>query len=167
MRQSLAFLLLACTVIFTGAFKQDANVLEGDLYYSFLKIGSFYGVPRAFADSVKGYLDTATIEHANNNRDIISQYAILKKENLLYSPFIYVKLNNDSVIVLYMNKKDYSNITRYRYKKLKAEHQKVHLRFSAKQLGPAMFACQLLIAADLTAGQTQQIQHKFKIEDYE
>jgi len=154
--------------MFTGAFKQDNNVFEGDLYYTFFQRGSLYGLSKKHANMLKTYLDTATIEHASGDTSIIKGYAILKKENLAYSPFIYVRLNNanDSLMVLYMNKADYARITPFRYNQLQANHQKVHLKFTAKQLGKGMFLCQSLISTDLVAGQTMEIQHKFKIEDY-
>lgn len=169
MKQPLAFLLLACVVIFNGAFTHDNSAFEGDLYYDFFRMGSHYTVPQKYADTLKTYLDTATIEHAKGDTNIIKGYAILKKENLVYSPYIYVRLNNDSnsIMILYMNKADYAHITRFRYKRLQAKHQKVHLKFTAKQLGNGMFACQSSISIDLIPGQTLQIQRKFKIEDYE
>ncbi len=160
----LMFFLFACV----SGKKKETTIIEGDLYFDFLRYGSFYNVPDSTVNKFKVYVDTVSREKLNKfDKELIYIYETLIRENLLYSPFIDLKINDDSIIKFYMNKKDYSEIKKHKVKELQNNTKKIIIKAEVKILGERMVFCEKLISAKRKNGRTHQ--HgggKLKIEDY-
>jgi hypothetical protein len=103
----------------------------------------------------------------SSDRRFISMYDKLRQENLLFSAFIELILNDSSKIYLYLDSTDYHKIKIYKRKNLIKSGQKIRIKVEGKDLGNGMFLCQKLISIEKINGQTYQIRSKFKIEDYQ
>jgi hypothetical protein len=93
-------------------------------------------------------------------------YETLKKENLLFKPYVELRLDNDSIIKLYLDQLDYDKIKIYKRQELQDSNKKITIKVESKNLGNGMFLCEKLISVGKVDGQTRQVQKKFKIEDY-
>jgi len=147
--------------------KQNQINLEGDLRFTFFRIGSFYNQPDSIVKDVTVYADT--VNKANLREDekrLLGMYDVLKKEKLQYSPFVNLVLDHDSLIILYLNKEDYDKIKIYHRKELISEHKKIRIKVSAKALGYNMYLCKQLVGVNKIDGQTGETERKLLIEDY-
>jgi hypothetical protein len=143
------------------------DTLTGDLYFSFFRLGNYYNQSDSVIKKFETYFDTLTIETANSgDKRLIKQYRLLKEKNLLYRPFVYLKVQDDSVITLYLDTLDYNQVKIYKRQKLQDDKKKVRIEASVTMIDTGLFNCEKLKRVDLVDGETLQRQKKFKIEDY-
>ncbi len=146
--------------------KEKPN-LEGDLYYTWLKLGSFYNQPDSLYQNYLDMRDSFGIEELRKQDAIgISHIEILEKQDLIKSPFIYIKTDSDSTFMVYITPEDYRPIIEYTYKNLIDNKQKIRLKLVTDQLTSKLQICKKVIAIEKIDGVTLQKQKKFKIEDY-
>ena len=144
------------------------DTLTGDLYFSFFRLGNYYNQPDSVVRQFETYFDTLTVEKANSaDKRLLKQYRILKEKNLLYRPFVYLRVKDDSVVTLYLDTLDYDRIKIYRRQKLQDDNKKLRIEASVTMIDSGLFNCEKLKRVDLVDGETLQRQRKFKIEDYD
>lgn len=147
--------------------KQESKILEGDLYYSWLRIGSFYNQPESIIEKVKLYADTVNRKTIDlSDLRTLKMYEILKQENLLYMPFIDLKLDNDEIVKIYFTTDDYEKIKIYKRQDLFDTKKKIRIKIEVRDLGFEMALSTNLLSVTKVDGQTFQISRKLKIEDY-
>ena len=155
-----SFLVFGCT--------KDYQTIEGDLYFSPLRFGSFYNQPDSLVCKFISYVDSVDQLNADEDvRKILTMYKVLKSENLQYNPFADIRLDNDSVIRLYLEKSEYDRIRIHRRKELQMSKKKIRLKVQGKDLGNGMVICKNLISIYKIDGVTLQVQKKYKIDDYQ
>src|SRR5690606_7963595 len=99
--------------------KADTQLMTGDLYFSFLRIGNYYNQPDSIVQFYEKYFDTTDFEKVNkNDRQLWTQYKKLKDLDLLYKPFVDISLKEDSVVRLYLDINDYDKIKIHKRKRL-------------------------------------------------
>lgn len=145
----------------------ESRKIEGDLYYDWLRIGSFYNEPDSIIEQVKLYTDTVDSRNLDSaDLKTLKMYKILEKEHLLYQPFIDFKLDNDSIIKIYFTNDDYEKIKIYKRQDLVDTKMKVRINMEVKDIGYGMALEKRIISLKKISGQTFQINPKMKIEDY-
>lgn len=162
---SLIVILMAVRI---NCIAQDsAEIIKGDLYFDFFRVGSFYKQPDSIVQKFKTYADTANPAYANGEKLLII-YNVLKRENILFQPFIDLKLDNDSLVKVYFSDVDiYERIKAFKYKELIERKKKVRLILKIIKLSDGMVLCKNLISANKVKGQTFQASRKYKVEDYQ
>ena len=146
---------------------EEKSNLEGDLYYTWLKLGSFYDQPDSLYHNYLDLRDSLGIEELRKQDAIgTSHIQLLEKHDLVKSPFIYIKTDSDSTFIIYMTPKDYKPITEYTYQNLIDNKQKVRLKLITEQLTDKLQICKKVISIEKIEGETLQKQKKFKIEEY-
>ena len=143
--------------------QDEKDVLEGDLYFSYLRFGSFYHQPDTIFRRFQAFANTAQMDRDSS---FLAQYQTLKRENLLYSPFVDLELKDNSIITLYLQPSDYDKIKIYKRKDLRTSRTKINIKARVKSLGNKLFLCEDLISIDRISGVTQPSNGKWKIEDY-
>ncbi len=161
-----SILLLATCLMGCECNRASTNI-SGDLYYSWLKLGSFYGHPDSLIDRYQAERDSLGWEAMVEQDSAGASYIKMLEENdLLTSPFIYLKKENGHVVTLFLSHRDYTGFTRFTYQSLIDEGKKVRLEVKADSLWQKIYICRGVISVELLAGQTLQRPGKFKIEDY-
>lgn len=160
-------LFLLTTVLLVGCnsaptTSSEGN-LEGDLFFSWLKMGSFYGHPDSFYTN---YLENREQVLINANPEIKAIHSILEKHELLKSPFVNLRIDSTQVIAVYLNEEDYKQFTRFSYAELIANEQKVYVSLKAQKIGNHMYLSEKVYSVKTVSGQTLAKQTKFMIEDY-
>jgi hypothetical protein len=146
---------------------QETRQIEGDLYFDWLGIGSFYNEPDSIIERVKLYADTVDSKMLDpSDLKILKMYETLQKADLLYQPFIDLKLDNYSIIKVYFTNDDYEKIKINKRKDLLNAKMKIRIRMEVKDLGYGMVLDKKLLSLQKVPGQTSQINPKMKIEDY-
>lgn len=139
--------------------------IEGDLHFSFLRVGSFYNVHDTIVSKVEAYMDTTKSLDKKTVR-IENLYKALKSKNLLYSPFIQLKMNDTTNANLYLDSLDYEQFKAFDLKELIDSNQKVVVKAIAAEIEDNAFTCLKLINVSKTKGQTRNWSRKLKIENY-
>jgi hypothetical protein len=148
--------------------ESKTETLTGDLDFRFFRFGNFYNQPDSLVKQSIAYFDTLTTENANSNeKKLLRQYRVLKQKNLLYRPYVYLRVQDDSVVLLYLDTLDYDRIKIYKRQRLQDENKKVTIEASVTMIDSGLFNCEKLKRVDLVDGETLQRQKKFKIEDYD
>jgi len=167
MKKISSIVLFISLLIFISSFQQKKEIIKGDLYFSWFRLGSFYNQPDSLVNAFKKYADTVDRTKIDGtDKLILAMYDTLKKENLLFSPFVELRIGNDSIINLYLSKSDYDKIKIYKRKELQDKNKKVRIEVEARNLGHRMFLCERLVSVKKVSGHTFQTPSKFKIEDY-
>ncbi len=147
--------------------QQKMDILTGDLYFGFLRIGSYYNKPDSVVKQSQLYFDSLAIEKTDpQTKTLIRLYTILKERQLLYKPFIELRIHDDSVVTLYLDTLDYNRIKIYKRQRLQNENKVVRIEALATMIDSGFFYCNKLKRIELVQGTTLQRQKKFKIEDY-
>jgi len=166
----LQMLLIIGSLIYLTNCSQDSRPtkrIEGDLYFSFFRIGNFYNQPDSVIQKVKLYIDTANRKLLDSSDLLdLARYDLLKKENLLFRPFIDLRLDNDSIIKVYLTNGEYEKIKIFKRQDLLDSKKKVRLILDVQNLGLGMALATKVISADKIDGQTSRFDKKLLIEDY-
>lgn len=113
------FLLILLILNFGCDSRPSTDILTGDLYFSFFRLGSYYNQPDSLVRKTETYFDTLTIEKLNSgDKKVLKQYKILKENKLLFRPFVYLRIREDSVVTLYLDSLDYDKIKIYKRQNL-------------------------------------------------
>jgi hypothetical protein len=171
MTSRLLIILLSTVLLFAHSNCKSNNQkdkqLEGDLYYDWLRVGSFYNGPDSLIEQFKLYADSVDRKTlGSSDLKLLTMYEILKKENLLYKPFIDLRLDNDSIVKIYFTNNDYEKIKAYKRQDLLETKTKIRIKMTVRDLGPGMALSTKLLSINKVDGQTYQINPKLKIEDY-
>lgn len=146
---------------------EDKPNLEGDLYYTWLKLGSFYQQPDSLYNGYIELRERLGIEELRKQDSTgTSHIELLEKHDLVNSPFIYLKTDSDSTFIVYMNPEDYQPITNFTHQKLIDTKKKIRLKLVTQRLNEKMWICKKVISMEKIDGETLQKQKKFKIEEY-
>ena len=170
MKKRLSFILFSIIItlnFFSCNTDSNNKLIEGDLYFDWLHFGSFYNQPDSIIDNVKLYADTVNRKQADSvDLNILAMYDILKKEDLLYKPFIDLKLDNGSLVKMYFTNDEYDKIKIYKRKDLLDTKKKIRIKAEVHDLGMRMVLSIKVVSIIKLDGQTLQRDKKFKIEDY-
>ncbi|GEM_PF-1483464 len=156
-----AIFLLSCQS------KKETINIHGDLYYSWLRIGSFYGYPDSLYNKFVKERDSLGYEVLfQEDSGFVKILKILDDNDLLKNPMIHVKLDNNEVVWIYLDTLDYKQFTKFDHKKLVDNNQKVRIEAKTIHLYDNLYRCEELISVNKIEGVTLQKQKKFKIENY-
>lgn len=166
--KSLSILFLILAIVFSSCnSKIEVTNLNGDLYFGFLRIGSYYNQPDSMIVKFEQFFTKSNFDNFNQDeKEIFGHYEKLKKLDLLYSPFVEILTDNDSVVNLYLELEDYNKIKIYKRQKLQDEKKKVRISALVRKIDNKLYYCEKLEKVELIDGETLQVQRKFRIEDY-
>ncbi|HSY60609.1 MAG TPA: hypothetical protein VK796_01985, partial [Cytophaga sp.] len=89
MKKLVYVFLFILLIIFISSSRQNNEIIEGDLYFSVFRFGSFYNQPDSVVNRFKTYADTVNRSNINYlDKKVLTMYELLKQEDLLFSPFI-------------------------------------------------------------------------------
>jgi hypothetical protein len=162
-------LIVSCILFFFGCQNKvdEKSNLEGDLYYTWLKLGSFYQQPDSYYNRYIELRDSIGIEVLRIQDSVgTAHIELLEKHELLKSPFIYLKTDSDSIIIVYMKPVDYQPITKFTHENLRDTKKKIRLKFITERLTDKLHICKQVISIEQVNGETLQRGKKFKLEEY-
>lgn len=159
--------LLILLSISIHSFGQKTETITGDLYFGFWRYGSFYKQPKKIIKWVESLSSTTQRDTLDKTQqDFLRIYEDLKREKLLYAPFIEMISPNDSVVRVYFKKAEYRKIRKNKIDDLQEKKEKVSFSLEVKQIGKDLYYCEKMISMNRIKGQTLPRQTKFKLEDY-
>jgi hypothetical protein len=145
----------------------DKVDLEGDLYYPWLKLGSFYQRPDSIYQLYQHLRDSLGIAALREQDSTGTAFIeLLESNKLIRSPFIYLKTDSGTISIIYMTMEDYKPITKFTYQDLINSAQKIRLRLATESLTDEFHICKKVFSIEVVNGETLEKQKKFKIEEY-
>lgn len=138
---------------------QEGN-LTGDLYYTWLPLGSLYGLPDSIAQKYSEKRDTILSDSSG-----AQQWLALEQHDLLHSPYIYLKADS-TIYTVYMPTEQYQAFTKFSHAELIEREEKVRISLNAEAIAQGMYLCKEVVNVEVVAGQTMAQEKKFRIEDY-
>ena len=164
----ITFLTLVIMTIACRQNKKDITIVEGDLFFRAFRYGSFYNQPDSLIKAFVTYADTVRVDSLQSfDKQLLQDYFLLKTENRLYSPFVELRINDSSIVKLYLDSADYDKIKIYKRQDLQTSKKKIRIIAERKDLGNGISICTKLISVDKLDGLTMQKGKKFKIDDYQ
>ena len=130
----------------------------------------FYNLPDSLIKRIQYTMDTVNTAKADStDKKFFDVYNILKNENLLYKPFVDIKVKEDSMVKLYLDSADYDRIRIFKWRELLNEEKKVVIKARTKYIDNfpvTLLYCKELMDVSLIDGKTYPQRSKFRIEDY-
>ena len=167
MKSIMNTLILCATLISCTSNKKSSTSISADLYYSWMKFGSFYGKPDSLLTNYLNLKDSLGYEGMMKEDSAGTAYfKKLEQYGLLSSPFVYLRAENGHTFLLLMNEHDYNSFDHFNYQELIDNKQKVKVEAEIDSLGEKMYLCKKIVSVKVVDGQTFQQQKKFKIEEY-
>lgn len=166
-------LLTACKSADHQTNNVEENTLQGekvlgDLYFGWLRIGNLYGQDISSKDDISYQLDTMQTAHRGEDSALIVLYKKLNEKQLLYAPYIDVKMNDGELTTWYLNSEDYEKIKKFKLQELNATNKKVRLTADLEKIYQNAYNCIKILEIELLdKGNYQNTDPKINAKDYE
>jgi hypothetical protein len=143
------------------------NIMTGDLYFSFFRVGTYYNLPDSTIKKMEADLNAVNLDSADNALiELVKDYQKLKDEGLIYKPVVDVMTEDELTIKLLLDSADYDKIKIYKHKNLVDNNKKLRIKAKTRKTGLNFYYCTDLLGVTLVDGQTLPYDNKLKILDY-
>src|SRR5690606_10501964 len=131
------------------------ETVEGEVYIKLIDAVSLYGSSEDFIESSKEkIMDTSeTTNISSSERQIKEYYKSLVKYDLLDKPYFKLKLNNDSIINVFTNEKEYLQI-KDDLENLDRDKEKIYVKFKGEEKENGIYYTDNILTFEKQEGQT-------------
>lgn len=135
---------------------KKSEVLEGDLSFKLIEFVSFYGKKDFDIKNFEKQIDSLRFSKNTSKQDLEFIEAIdkLKKNNLLQSPWFYLK-TKDSIIKIFLSENDYDKIKKFSKDDLIKANKKVKLKLDLELKDKEIYVCNKIISLEVVEGKTE------------
>ncbi|WP_338769593.1 hypothetical protein WAF17_10170 [Bernardetia sp. ABR2-2B] len=138
--------------------------LIGNLHYQTVLVPrSLYNMPDSVVDKIE--LRYASLPNSTIAKDTL--LSIIINRNLKNNPYIFLRKKDGEIVTIYMEKPQYQEFTRFKYKELIAKEQKVVIKLKADKLMGRYYKCISIKSVKIEKGKTLGKQGKFLFYEYE
>lgn len=166
----ISILLLACRNVPTNnTIKEEIhndNLVEADLFFGWLRMGSFYGNSDAKNIDINAALEAMSKNNTSTDSSLIVLYKKLNERDLIFSPYVDVKLEDGSSATWYLNQLDYDSLKTFKLDDLTATKSKVHLSAEIEHIYQNAYLCKNLAKIELVKDVNYNNTDKFNAGDY-
>jgi len=140
MKKHYLFILIIGLLLITCK-KDNMKIIKADLTFRSISFNSVYGGTDEQIAETNAQLDS--ILNLENPRksdyELAKYFQRLKDNNLFRLPYIFLLLENDSIITVHLTEKEYTKVKDFRHIDLYRKNKKVELEIELKQLDSSMF----------------------------
>ncbi len=166
------YIIFSTILIFTFCSqpKNESDLINGDLYYTWFNIGSFYNLPDSLLEKA------LSLQNSKEEADLIAEdsagymyFKLLQEHDILRSPWINIRIKEDSIIKIFMQRSDYEVFTKVSHEQLLIDDERINVTASVQHLNENLFKCIELVEVKRLPGQTfiTNRNRKFKVSDYQ
>ena len=146
------FFILACF----SCNQTEKQITKAELSFKLISIGSLY---QANEQQIKEFQKTIDSINANPNateqeRYLTSYFEKLKTNGLLNLPYIYLRINSDSTLVVYLSEKEYKKVKEFKLNDLEQREKKVELELIIKEKDSGLYFAEKILKVRETDGIT-------------
>lgn len=148
--------LLFLLVVLTSISCQEKNYTNADLSFKLINAGSLYGADESEIQKFEEILDSLRRNQKakKNEIELFNFYAKLKDHNLLTSPYIYLQIEKDSTLRVYLNEEEYQKVKEYNHADLNERNRKVSLTLDIEKKEEGIYVANHIISVQETDGHT-------------
>lgn len=119
--------------------QKSENIIEADLTFKSVSFMSAYGASEKeysnLLSEIDSVLNTST---KDDTYKLYKYFDNLKNENLLRNPYIFLKINKDSVATVYLSEKEYQKVKKIKHINLYEENKKVKVKLKISKFGDSI-----------------------------
>ena len=147
-------LTLIITISILSCSKSEKE-FKGDLYFQLIDIESFYRADDEALEKFEKSVDSIRWSKTarKDELEIIRIFDILKANDLLKSPWIYLKTDSD-IKKFYVSKQEYEKLKKFDRNKLITDNKKVELKIKATELDSGIYYSDKISEIKLIDGKT-------------
>lgn len=148
--------LLFLLVVLTSISCQEKNYTNADLSFKLINAGSLYGADESEIQKFEEILDSLRRNQKakKNEIELFNFYAKLKDHNLLTSPYIYLQIEKDSTLRVYLHEEEYQKVKEYNHADLNERNKKVSLKLDIEKKEEGIYVANHIISVQETDGHT-------------
>ncbi|QHI37374.1 hypothetical protein IMCC3317_27530 [Kordia antarctica] len=149
-------LILFC-FLFIACGKQKTERLKADLTFRSVTFSSFYGATDERYESLVREMDSTlqNFKKEDGNVKLCRQFKKLQKLSLLRSPFIFLNIEKDSTITVYLDEKEYTKVKHIKHVDLFREGKKAVLELEVIEKEKGIYYSENIIAVKKVDGKSR------------
>ena len=135
---------------------KEEKIIEGELFFKLVDFGTYYGAEEENIAKVEKVLDSLKqVKNLNKNSKVILDYfELLERNNLLRSPYIFIK--NDSIIKrVFLSENAYERFKHFKNSDLLKSGEKVEVKLKANEIEENLYFSNTILKVDVVKGKTQ------------
>ena len=160
--------MLASMATLLSCENKKVEPITGDLYFPWLRMANFYGLPDSAFQYYAQRRDNLGFDSLIKEDPQGTAFMKMLEENdLLFQPYIYLQVEKDKNILLFMDSLTYDQFKKVDYKTLRKEEMKIRIRLTAEKISPLAYIVDEIQRVDEVPGETLLVEKKFRIENYQ
>jgi radical SAM superfamily enzyme YgiQ (UPF0313 family) len=142
--------------LFLFSCNSKTKIIKGDLYFKIIDLTSPEGISEEQAKKLEIIIDSSNSSKNKNLEDqsIIEYFKVIKKHNLLRSPYIKLKLGEKDFKTIFLNKKEYKKLKKYTLDYLSKNHTKLEVELKIQEIEKDIFYSDKIINLKEVIGKT-------------
>ncbi|MGJ8591208.1 MAG: hypothetical protein ACSHXF_01595 [Aquaticitalea sp.] len=122
-------------LLFLSCNKKEYLVVEADLTFNSISFMSAYGASEEEYATLNHDMDSVLMNPTKNETTkLYKHFSKLKEKDLLKSPYIFLKIDNDSVLPVYVSDKQYVKVRGIKHIDLVKENKKAILKIKLSKI---------------------------------
>ncbi len=168
LKENVLGLALLTGILLVSCESKKTEQITGDLYFPWLKMANFYGLPDSVYQYYSDRKSALGIDSLKKEDPKGTEFIMMLEENgLLFTPYVYVQVEKDKQLLLFMDSATYQPFTRVDYQNLRNEKMKIRIRATAEKISPLAYIVNEIHRMDKVAGETLLVEKKFRIKNYQ
>jgi hypothetical protein len=120
---------VAMVLAMYGCQTNQTTIIEGDLYFKLVDLPSLYEVSDSIATKLETSIRTVKKDSLRTlDRNVYNQLQFLDDNQLLRKPFIRLRQNDGTILLVFVEPSDYEKLRKYHHEDLVRTHKKVSIR---------------------------------------
>lgn len=143
-------------VIISSISCQKKKYTNADLSFKLISASSLYGADEIQIQKFEKILDSIKKDPNAEKQDIemCNYFSKLQENNLLMSPYIYLQINRDSSLMVFLSEDEYKKVDKYRADDLLNRNKKVSLKLDIEKKNQGIYLANKIISVKEIDGQT-------------
>ena len=142
------FYFLLISLLFFSCNPKEENI-KGELFFKLVNVIPNEGLSEPKINEIETFLDS----NKNKKDDLIDFYKTLKQNNILGNPNVDIK-TNDTIIRIFLNKKEYQKISHFKLDSLRNKNKKGLIAMEIKKLKGDIYYSEKIISFKEVEGDT-------------
>lgn len=129
------YTIVAIVVALYSCKTNQKTVVEGDLYFKLVDLPSLYEAPDSLATKFETNIRTVQKDSlSTNDRYLYNQLQFLDDNHLLRKPFIRIRKNDGTILLVFVEPTDYEKLRKYHHQELVRNQKKVSITAEVSEI---------------------------------
>lgn len=131
-------------------------MIEGELYFKLISLGSFYDVPNSTINKYDSLMNSLNSQENISEQDqkLIETIKVLKENDLIKKPFFQLKIDSTQIVTVYVSDEEYEKVKQFDRQKLIDENEKVDVSLKGRFIEDGIVDCYEILSTEKFNGKT-------------